>query len=797
MIPQPTYYPNSLDTDDNLFLVHDALRVRLLEDYNPGDLSIQIEGDEEIISKFPPTGIITLTEQCSDIDKRAISFYYGSRTINSFNNLERLPEFTDVVKPKKITNVTMNVLDKHHNHLKDALIAVQTFLGIQDETSFVPFGSTLTKRINFLKKLVLKPKAWFSADKRTGLVPLEVTFKEESLRADENTAFIWNFGDDTTPLTVPPLISVEPGLSSEEEYLATSNPNARFRDIDGKEIKKRYTDPGIYTVSLTVINEFGEDTVVFEDLITAKIEAPEKAIISINNRSNQIFFENTSLNGSNVGIKNLNSSDNKNYLRYIIPPKIRSSTNTFLDLEVRKDEEVSSTGYSYAGEPLNEVNQAIDEIIEYTWDLSDDLEHLNSPTTRASYSIGGYYDLTLRVDTKYGAYRITTYEKAIDIIESQNLWFFNYKPGQKNSNGSGTIRTWEFGLLSKTFKILGRNEIQIDRNNNFLNYLDDSNFNSSSESLAKKEFDRSVVFAQKGTSTSGDQGNCLLMWAKGGPESNDEKQIKITEYNAFADIYDARNPIQNRSWNWASLVSPDTVYFILGSSRISNSSVPIPATNPANKSRTDYNLNNLESIYFDNWGVVGSGNFEDGAEEILSHVSSFNSSGIPENGYFAVYKTTWKDSTGYILRNSAVNDFYRLGDFYKTNGNLTNQFNTLSKLPDLIGGAKTEGELVSLSSGVFLFNNSGDISAWNDTTLTWEIGKASSSSLAFRSLQDSNISGFSDKSNTLLAVSDNDSVAYLSYDYSEKAFIIFNLTDLTFQSAGIRPLESQFKLGLY
>jgi hypothetical protein len=210
----------------------------------------------------------------------------------------------------------------------------------------------------------------------------------------------------------------------------------------------------------------------------------------------------------------------------------------------------------------------------------------------------------------------------------------------------------------------------------------------------------------------------------------------------------------------------------------------------------DYKLGDLTSSSDSEWGVVGS-SFEDGAEEILSHVSEFNSSGIPTNGYFAVYRTAWKDSTGYILRNSAVNSFFRLGDFYKTNGNLSSEFNTLSKLPDLIGSTKTEGELVSLSSGVFLFNNSGDISAWNDTTLTWEIGRASSSSITFRSLQDSNISGFSDKSNTLLVVSDNSSIAYLSYDYSEKSFIIFNSIDLTFQSAGVRPAESQFKLGLY
>ena len=158
MIPNPTNFPTQLDTDENLFLVHDSLRVRLVNDYNPGDVSISIEGDSDAITKFPPSGIITLTEQCSEIDKRAISLFYGSRTqsadatTGTFDQLVILPEFNDVVKLKKITNVTMNVLDKHHNHLKDALIAVETFLGIQGQTDTLPFGNTVTGRINFLKK---------------------------------------------------------------------------------------------------------------------------------------------------------------------------------------------------------------------------------------------------------------------------------------------------------------------------------------------------------------------------------------------------------------------------------------------------------------------------------------------------------------------------------------------------------------------------------------------------------------------------------------------------------------------
>jgi len=783
MIPSPTNYPSSLDTDDNLFLVHDSLRVRLLNDYNPGDKVIYIEdesAEKEMMSRFPPTGIITLTEQCSEIDKRAISFYYSSRTENTFEGLELLPEFEDFIKPKKITNVTMNVMDKHHNHLKDALIAIETFLGIKDQTDLIPFGPTITGRINFIKKLALKPRAWFSVDRRMGIIPFCVTFKEESLRVDENTIFIWDFGDHTTST-----ISVCP--PSGDCFLSTTTPdygvvsvtdsatemtNVRFRDLDGGEITKCYETPGIYDVTLTVINENGEDVVVFDELITAKIQAPEKAIININNKSNQILYEGVI---SNDG--------------YDTPPKIRSSISDFIDLEVQQT--TFSSNRSFAGELLDENQKPIDPIVEYTWDLGDELDHSNSNYTRALYSVGGYYNITLRVDTKFGSYRITEYENAIDIIEKQNLWLYSFK--NKNTNSSGIIRAWEFGLVSETFKKLGNQEIYITRNNSFLDYLGSNVFESDAKFRAQKEFDRNVGFAQKNLDSSGDGGESLLFWAKGGANT-DEKQILIKKYKAFDDTYESLDPI-SKSWNWASLVSSEKIYFVFGSYDNQAS-----GENLADNSRVDYSLSNLAIL---NTVFLQASDFENGAEELLSHPSNFvQDTEIvnftkPSNGYFCTYRSTWKDSSGYLLRNSSVNDFFRIADFYRTNGNLEDAYNILTRLPDMIGGAKTEGQLITLSNGVFFFNNSGDISAWNDTTLTWEVGRSSSSTLSFISLQDRNATNFSDESNSLLAASDNDKIAYLSFDYSEKAFIKFNGTDLTFSSAGIRPSEQQFKLGIY
>ena len=74
-IPTASNYPDQLDNDTNLYEVHDSLRVRLANDYNVGDSSITVFGDT---TSFPTTGLITLTEQCSEINLRAISFYYKS-----------------------------------------------------------------------------------------------------------------------------------------------------------------------------------------------------------------------------------------------------------------------------------------------------------------------------------------------------------------------------------------------------------------------------------------------------------------------------------------------------------------------------------------------------------------------------------------------------------------------------------------------------------------------------------------------------------------------------------------------
>ena len=747
-IPSSSTFPESMDNDDNLFLVHDSLRARLSEDYNPGDTTISVEGDREVMLRFPATGIITLTEQCSEIEKRALSFYYSipPRTEPySFGGLELLPEFSSVdsFKPRNSTNVTMNVIDLHHNHLKDALIKVQEFLG----TKYNPDEGTITERIDSLKRVALSPKAWFSISSSYGLAPMTVRLKNESLRVGkEYLKQTWTVKEKDS--------------SSEETLIVETNDESEYGL--NSELEKMFAVPGVYTIALTVENQYGSDNVEFEDVLVVRTEAPEEAVIQINHRASQSI----DLSGTH--------------------PKIRSLTNTFIDLEVPEGENPDTPDYSFGGELIGSDGSPVDRIAEYTWLLGDDLPHSNSRLTRASYDVGGYYDITLRVDTSFGAYRITSYDDSIDIIEQSNLWMFNCE--FPNENSSGNIKAYEFGLKSETCKLLGKSSPYMERDNSFLSQppldYDSGNYYQSTLTRAKGEFENNVEFARSGSSASGEGGHSLMFWARGGAVL-DSKEIMLKKYNGFDDVYENMPSLTNRPWNWVALSSLEKTYFLFGQYS------PIDAgLNRTVPERVEYDLSTQSAA---SPVALSASDFENGADELLS--APFVQA--PSSGYFASYRAAWKGQTGYLIRNSSVNEFFRFGDFYKTSGTLASPFGRLTKMPDVPGSVKLEGQLVPLFNGVFFFNNSGEICAWNDTSLSWEVGRANSTSLSFRSVQDTSADNFDDKSNTLKAASDGDRMAYLSYDYSTKAFIKFNGTDLTFTIMRQRPEGKQFKIGVY
>jgi PKD repeat protein len=757
-IPTASNYPDVFDTETNLYVVHDSARVQLAEDYHPGDTSITVNDPQGIMfTLFPATGLITLTEQCNDPPLRALSFFYNGRTATQFTGLEILPGFIDVVKPKHVTDVTQNVMSDHHNNIKNAVIAIEKFIGVKGTLDIRPFGPTMEGRINFLRKLVLSPKAWFTVNKRIGLAPLTVVFTNQSFRLGDGcikdtVKFVWDFGDETASI----ISCVIPS-------------NASVVEIDnmlaGATISKIYTCPGVYDVSLTVTNSFGTDQVVFPELINVRIGAPDVAVVDFFPRSGQTVTPGVPVGGP-----------------YTTTPSIRSPANTLIDMGVNSGIN-SNTGRTYAGELVDGNSIPIDPITQYTWSLGDDLTHGSAPATRASFSIGGVYDLVLRTDTRFGAYRITKYANAFDIVENTNLWMWTYLPGGNNQFAQAN----EFGLISETFKTKSGTSWNIDTDTRFLKNLAP---NPSVLAQMQQEYLRNVGFTQRGVSSSGQQGTALIYWASGRSDvaGPGEEQVNIAEYNGFSDTYTTRNS-GFRPWNWVSLNSPSKVYFILGNVLAQ----PLaPNTSPANQQVLTLDM---ATMTFGQHNLIPS-NYHNGAVELQNNIATYNG-GTLASGYFATYRSAWKGTNGYFLRNDGVGSFFRIKTFYRTEPVGTIEFQNIRKLPDMTGPAKVEGQLVPLNSGLFFFNNSGAVSVYNDITGLWQTGGPGLNSASFRGLQDISKTNYDSQANTLIAASDGDSRAYLSFDYSPNAFIKFDVNTLTFSSMGARPNAKQWQMGIF
>jgi len=715
-IPSGSNYPATYDTDDNLFLVHDSLRMTLTEDYTPGDTSITVTGNADVMAQFPAIGLITLTEQCSEPELRAISFYYSSRTDTTFDGLELLPEFQDVGKPKTYTNVTQNVMDKHHNALKDACIAIEEFIGVEGTVDTTPFGSTLVGRLNFLRRLVLSPRAWFTANKRIGIVPLTVTFVDESLR--DPTSWVWDFGDGTVTPSEVSGVSVASNVSTSTltPIISGAVPCGDITSPTTAErtINHTYFTPGQYDITLTVGNKFGRDTIILPDLISARAAAPDEATL------------------------------------LVAPTKVR--TNQLTNIEVVDNGEQTDAG----GDP-------IDAVTEYTWMLGDDLPHNSAAEAVALYSVGGIYDVKLRVDTELGAYRITALEGVLNVVEQTNLWLMAFDSAKSALATTKKLRTYEFGLISESWKSEVMPEIDVQR---------DYSFTSGYPELAYQRnlFLTNNGFVQKGTTTSGDRGQGILYWAE------DSTTVRYTQFEAFDEVWSspgfAFGDTQTRNWNWATFGDASNIYLLFGLSSITGTpTAPI----------VGYVKNDMSALTTST-DTYAADELINGADEL----------GTLADSAPATYRTCYKDGNGFFARNDAgPGGFFRIRSFYRSEGSLGNYATSLRKLPDIPGTARTELQLAPLSSGIFVFNNSGEVAAYNPTTNVWTTGGPGVGSASFRSLQDATVEGFAELSQPLLAASDGDRRVYLSYDYSTNAFIKFNEADLTFTTIGARPTSNE------
>lgn len=741
-VPQITY-PEIIDTDTNLYLVKDSLVLTLSKDYNIGDTIIVSNGTSDQMSLFPPSGIITLTDQCAELDARAISFYYSSKddTTGIFSGIELLSGFPNVNKLAKITTISMNVVAQHHNNIKDAIINVEKFSGVSGDISLIPKVGSLEARINYLRSVALKPKAWFSADKKIGIIPFIVNFTDLSFRvatdnADNPVTTTWDFGD---------------GDVRTFNYANTSDANTS----SNQKIQKIYETAGTYTVTYTITNKFGTDSVTFENLIDARFPAPDAAVINIQSQPYQ------TTTGTTVRAPS-------NSLIYLYIP---SGINPL-------------TGRTYSGEEVNNLGDPLDPIETYTWNLSDELTHGNDTQTTALYDIGGIYDIILRCDTLSNSFRITTVNDAIDIVDNTNLWMWLYTYLPSGQQSTTAVQVTEFGLTSETFKTPQTPQLTLGTDNSFLD-------GTPNENIQKYEFARNVGFCPATYQTSGYSGNSYLFWASGRSptDSPSIEQVKVNLFNGFNKTYATQTSFL-RPFNWMFLNTNNFAYFMFG---LPNTA-PVPFSSPTNVNLQTFNLltQAVSTTTFTNSNFVGT------AIDLTSNPASFDPlTGNNISGDFSIYRSSWKNNAGYFLRDIISGTQLRIFSLYGTIATVGNPFSAVKKLPEIAGPAKFQGELVTMSNGLFFFNNSGAISVYDDTANTWYTAGTGVNSVSFTALQDKTVIGFNNENNSLLASSDNDHLAYLSYDYSNKAFIKFNNIDLTFSILPNRPRLNQWYMGNY
>lgn len=680
-------FPNYFDSPEDLYTVHDSLSLPLSKDWKPDDPTVFVEGD---VTVFPPRGIITLVDQCSEYGERAVSLSYKSRGNGAFFGCTPTDDTKIALKQKKLTQVTMQLRAEHHEAVKDAIINIQKTLGTRKDSN----TDTIFGRLNSLQKVIYSPKAWFEVDKTTGLAPLTVQFKSESQGVDGpvgEVTYEWDFGDGTTEKT------------------------------SESEVTKTYYIPGVYSVTLKIINMYGEDSITLTSVIKIRPEAPEPATIDFVVQPGQILQEDGSL---------------------------RTPVQQLVVMEAKVKDLINS----------------------YTWDCGDDLPHPNSPIAKAIYGFGNNYDIALRVDTALGSYRITNYDNYVDAVEPQNLWLWNF-------DGKTSVKAYEFGTNGETFKVRKTSSQSISLNDSFLD-------KAPNEKKQKQEFRRNNGFASKGGTLFG---GAVLFWASG-RKINDPvalEKINFIDYDAFADTYSSKQSPIYRPWNWASLVSPDFIYFILGSSGETH-----PTMSPTNRSKTKVNIDDMSFSE-----RAGDYTYTNGAQELEHNPSDYDTEGNSLTGHFSSYRTAWKDQVGYILRNDNIGEYFALRSFYKTSGTIADPFQSIMKLSNMPGGGKKECCMVSLSGGIFVFGNDNSVFVYKEESGTWEV--APTNPTVFRVLQDDSVSGFDNPSNTMLAASDGDRKAFISFDHSTKAFMKFNESDFTFHAVGKRPAGEQWQMVIF
>ena len=169
-------FPEAIDSEDDLYEARNNAETLLTQSitYNGNYLVV------ENASGFPDKGLLTVGEELVYYDEKATGIFKELKRGFAGSRQNGWPIGT------KISNA---VMAEHHNAIKDAILNVESFIGIKDN----PAEGSYNHRLSALEVKHLSPKSLFRGYPRRGMAPLTVRFQNFSNR--EAVRFLWDFGD--------------------------------------------------------------------------------------------------------------------------------------------------------------------------------------------------------------------------------------------------------------------------------------------------------------------------------------------------------------------------------------------------------------------------------------------------------------------------------------------------------------------------------------------------------------------------------------------------------------------------
>lgn len=179
-------FPSSIDSKTELYEVKNNAETNLRSSLPYNGKFIVVDST----SSFPDQGIIRVGAGVGS-SLPAELVYYGSKTNNTFKNLTRGFAGSRQNQWPVGSWVTNAVTAEPHNAVKDAILNIESKVGIKNN----PATGSLNARLKNLEAKYLAPKASFRAYPKSGKVGTSVRF--QTFCEGDIIRYLWDLGDGT------------------------------------------------------------------------------------------------------------------------------------------------------------------------------------------------------------------------------------------------------------------------------------------------------------------------------------------------------------------------------------------------------------------------------------------------------------------------------------------------------------------------------------------------------------------------------------------------------------------------